>query len=71
MDSGKDLSFESQGEDTELGLRGPWTPEQSGLWEDIGWMNVCWISWLGLRETADLVQGADFLIYRFQTGVLV
>ena len=44
MDSGKDLSFESQGEDTELGLRGPWTPEQSGLWEDIGWMNVCWIS---------------------------
>lgn len=45
MGSEKDLlSFESQGEDTEEGQRGPWTPEQSGLWEDIGWMNVCWIS---------------------------
>ena len=41
MGSGKDLSFESQGEDTEEGLRGPWTPEQSELWEDIGWMYIC------------------------------
>ena len=51
----KDLSsFESQGEDSEGGLRGPWTQEQSGLWEDIGLMSTCCISWhLGLRETGE------------------
>ena len=38
MGRGEDpSSLEGQGEDAEGGLRGPWTPEQSGLWEAIGW----------------------------------
>ena len=36
----EDLSyFEGQGEDTEGGLRGCWTAEQSGPWEDTGQTN--------------------------------
>ena len=48
----EDLSyFEGQGEDTEGGLRGCWTPEHSGLWEGIGQMNICCISsHPGLRD---------------------
>ena len=40
MGRGGDLSsFEGQGEDTKGRLRGRWTPEQSGVWEDLGQMN--------------------------------